>query len=278
MLDENSANISTTDSFNNFHDYEIRWTPDKIEWLIDGELGRTQERKDTWNETAQHWDFPQTPARVQLSLWPGGLETNPKGTVDWAGGVIDWDHKDIKEVGYFWATIESVSIECFNGDDIGSNKKNSYIYNDMRGTNDTVEDTDNEHILASLQATGLDMEKGKKDDDEDKDKDNNDDNKDDDEDEGPATVPGGISPGQDHSGDDQSADNGNSGGDGGSGGDEPPPPPGDSSCDRGSFCQGLDESNGNSDGGNGGNNTGDGTKSRASVLAIIVAGFALYWL
>jgi beta-glucanase (GH16 family) len=277
---ENSANISTTDSFNNFHDYEIRWTPDKIEWLIDGELGRTQERKDTWNKTAQHWDYPQTPARVQLSLWPGGLETNPKGTVDWAGGVIDWDHEDIKEVGYFWATVQSVTIECYNGDGIGSNKKESYIYNDLRGTNDTVEDTDNKHVLASLQATGLDMDKGKKNDDDDEDKNNDDDDEkdkddeEDDEDEGPATVPGGISPGQDHSGEDQSEDN-SSDNSGGNGGDEPPPPPGDSSCERGSFCQGLDESNSNSDGGN---DTGDGTRSRASVLAIIVAGFALYWL
>lgn len=272
MPDNNSANISLSNTFFNFHDYEIRWTPDKIEWLIDGEVGRTHERKTTWNETSQNWEFPQTPARVQLSLWPGGLESNPDGTIDWAGGVIDWNHRDIQDVGYFWATVESVSIECFNGDGIGSNDKKSYVYDDLRGTNDTVIDGDADHIIASLLATGLDMEKGKK-------EENNDDNDDDEEDDDrPATVPGGVSPGQDHSGEDSSTGGGSGGDSGSSTGNEDnsgdTPPAGDSSCARGDFCQGLDDaSNSNSDG-----NTGDGTKSRASVLAIIIAGFALYWL
>lgn len=269
-----------TDTFANFHDYEIRWTPDKVEWLIDGKVGRTQERKDTWNKTSQNWEFPQTPARVQLSLWPGGLETNPKGTIDWAGGVIDWNHRDIKDVGYFYVTVESVSIECYNGDGIGSNKKTSYTYSDVRGTNDTVVDGDEKHILASLQATGLDMDKGKPsndDDDDDKDKDEDEDDKKDDEDDAPPpSVPGGIIPGPDHSNeeDDTSSDAGEESG-GGENTEAPPPPSGGSSCERGQFCQGLDESNSEStDGGN----TGDSTKSRASGLAMVIAGFALYWL
>lgn len=262
-----------SNTFSEFHDYEIRWTPDKIEWLIDGELGRSHERKETWNETSQNWEFPQTPARVQLSLWPGGLESNPKGTVDWAGGVIDWEHRDIKDVGYFYATVESVKIECFDGNGIGSNKKTSYIYDDIRGTNDTVVDSDEKHILASLQATGLDMEKGKPN------NDNKDDDKpsDDDKEDDAPSVPGGVSPGQDHSEDDSSSDNSGSDNSGGGDNSETAPPPSDSTCQRGQFCQGLDSSNsGSTDSGNG--NTGDGTKSRASVLAMVVAGFALYWL
>lgn len=280
--DENSANISLSDTFNNFHDYELRWTPDKIEWLIDGEVGRVQERKDTWNKTSQNWEFPQTPARVQLSLWPGGLESNPKGTIDWAGGVIDWDHRDIKDNGYFYATVESVKIECFNGDGIGSNDGKSYTYSDVRGTNDTVVDGDEDHILASLQATGMDMDKGKPSDDdkdEDEDDDNNNDNDNDDEDEDdkddPPSVPGGVSPGQTPHEEDEPSSGGGGDNTGTDDTEAPPPSSGGSGCERGQFCQGLEESNSEAADGD---NTGDGNKSRASVLAMIVAGFALYWL
>lgn len=260
QTDANSKNVSTSDTFGTFHDYEIRWTPDKIEWYVDGTLGRTQERKDTWNATSQNWGFPQTPSRVQLSLWPGGLATNPKGTIDWAGGPIDWDAADIKNVGYFYAEIESVKVECFNGNGIGSNKGKTYYYNNERGTNDTVVDGDKKHILASLQATGLDMDKGKKTDDDNKDNDNKDSDK--------STVPGGSngSPGDDHS-DDTGKDTSKNGGGNSSN---------NSNCKEGDFCQGNDSSSDNSS--KDGNAKGGSSKSSASALAIIIAGFALYWL
>ncbi|KAF3353355.1 Zinc finger transcription factor ace1 [Verticillium dahliae VDG1] len=117
-LYDQSKNITLSDTFNNWHEYEIQWTPDKITWLVNGQVGRVKERKDTWNETTQGWDFPQTPARVQLSIWPGGLESNAKGTIDWAGGVIDWEHEDIKKVGYFYAAVSDVEI---NGRDTEEN-------------------------------------------------------------------------------------------------------------------------------------------------------------
>lgn len=79
--DDNSGNISLSDTYNNFHTYEIDWTPDQISWLVDGQVGRTKKRADTWNATTNQWDFPQTPARVQLSIWPGGLATNAAGTI-----------------------------------------------------------------------------------------------------------------------------------------------------------------------------------------------------
>ncbi|CAI6093237.1 hypothetical protein V2G26_017806 [Clonostachys chloroleuca] len=261
---QNSANTSVTDSFNNFHDYELRWTPDKIEWWIDGKLGRTKERKDTWNATSQNWGFPQTPSRVQLSLWPGGLETNPQGTIDWAGGKINWDAEDIKKVGFFYAEVESVTIECYDGSNgIGTNKGKSYYYKDLRGTNDTVVDGDKDHIIASLQATGLDMTKGKKDDtntDKDKDKDKDTEDK--------QTIPGGStgSPGKDHSDENNSTDTSSGDNSSSSGGNN------NSNCADGDFCQGT-STDSTTDSTKGGS-----AKSSASALAIIIAGFALYWL
>jgi hypothetical protein len=159
--DTNSGNITApSDTYENFHDFEIRWTPERIEWVIDGEVGRTQKKSDTWNETTNQWDYPQTPARVQLSIWPGGADTNAQGTIDWAGGKIDWDSEDIRRDKYYYATVAEVEIECYQTNNPpGTNKGTSYTYKDAKGTNDTVVDGDASTVLKSLLGSGIDMEK-----------------------------------------------------------------------------------------------------------------------
>ncbi|KAL2017265.1 hypothetical protein VTK56DRAFT_2377 [Thermocarpiscus australiensis] len=159
---DNSANISvSSDTYDNFHEYEIQWTPDEIRWLVDGKLGRTKKRSETWNATSNQWAFPQTPARVQISIWPGGLESNAQGTIDWAGGLIDWNSEEIKNYGYYFATFAEVSVECYKANaPPGTNKGVSYYYNNAAGTNDTVVDSDKPTVLKSFLATGTDMDKG----------------------------------------------------------------------------------------------------------------------
>lgn len=158
---DNSANISLSDTFDNYHTYEVDWTPDSITWKVDGQVGRVKKRADTWNATANRWDFPQTPARVQLSLWPGGLASNAQGTIDWAGGLVDWDSADIKNNGYYYATFQSVTISCYNGTSApGTNTGVSYTYNDVSGTNNTVVDGKDPTVLGSFLATGEDMSLG----------------------------------------------------------------------------------------------------------------------
>lgn len=159
--DTNEQNISLSDTFVNYHTYEIDWTPDQITWLVDGQVGRTKKRSETWNATSNQWMFPQTPARVQLSLWPAGLASNGQGTVDWAGGLVDWNSIDIKNNGYYYATFESVTINCYNASSApGTNTGTSYYYNGYAGTNNTVVDSNNATVLASFEGTGLDMEAG----------------------------------------------------------------------------------------------------------------------
>ncbi|KAJ9051572.1 putative glycosidase CRH2 [Entomophthora muscae] len=85
-----------------FHDYTLVWTPDLIQWTIDGNLVRTVERKDS--------RFPVSPARIEIGLWDGG--SGSKGTSDWAGGKIDWDSPDVASKGYFGMLLQSVKIEC----------------------------------------------------------------------------------------------------------------------------------------------------------------------
>ncbi|EGS17892.1 putative cell wall protein [Thermochaetoides thermophila DSM 1495] len=158
----NTGNISiSSNSYEDFHDYEIQWTPDEIRWLVDGKVGRVKKRSETWNATANQWDFPQTPARVQISIWPGGLETNAEGTINWAGGKIDWESDEIKNYGYYFATFAEVEVKCYRTDSPpGTNKGISYYYTDYRATNDTVVDGNKSTVIKSLLATGLDPTKG----------------------------------------------------------------------------------------------------------------------
>jgi hypothetical protein len=151
--------IELSNTFDNYHDYEIKWTPDSITWLVDGQVGRVMNRKDTWNATSNQWAYPQTPARVQISLWPGGLKTNGQGTIDWAGGLIDWvNGEDIKKYGYYYAQFESVQIECYNAKTApGTNLHTSYTYDNVAGTNDTVVDGSKGTVLKSLLGTGTNM-------------------------------------------------------------------------------------------------------------------------
>lgn len=128
---------------------------------MDGVVGRTKKRSDTWNASANQWDFPQTPARVQLSLWPAGLASNGPGTVAWAGGLVDWNSADIKNNGYYYASFTSVTVNCFNATSApGTNTGVSYTFDGYTGTNDTVLNGKNATVLGSFQATGLDMNFG----------------------------------------------------------------------------------------------------------------------
>jgi len=161
LTDDNSGNISLSNTFDNFHTYEINWTPDEITWSVDGQVGRTKKRSETWNATSNQWAFPQTPARVQISIWPGGAPTNAPGTIQWAGGPIKWDHEDVKNFGYYFATFGEIEINCYNANSPpGTNKGKSYWYTKAAATNDTVVDGDRPTILKSFLGTGLDMNAG----------------------------------------------------------------------------------------------------------------------
>ncbi|KAB8664839.1 hypothetical protein FH972_026263 [Carpinus fangiana] len=150
----NSANLSVSNTNQDTHTYEIDWQPDTLTWSVDGNVMRTLKRSDTYNSTTAHYDYPQTPSRIMLSLWPAGLAKNGKGTVDWAGGLIDWNSPDMTN-GYYHAQVFEVSVECYDPPPNAQvNGDKSYKYTSLAGTNDTVEITDDSGILASFYATG----------------------------------------------------------------------------------------------------------------------------
>ena len=99
---------------------------------------RTTYRNATWNSTSNRFDFPQTPSRIMISLWPAGLSTNGQGTIDWAGGLVDWNSPDMAN-GYYYANLQEVTVECYKppaGAKVSGSK--AYQYTDASMTNNTV--------------------------------------------------------------------------------------------------------------------------------------------
>lgn len=126
------------DTFGTYHNYTIDWQPDALSWLIDGQVVRTVQKTDTISPDGTYYEYPTTPARVQFSIWPAGIPGEPQGTVNWAGGMIDWSDPDYVAQGHFSTVVKAVSIKCSAetaATIVGSLPANpqSYVYT----TNDT---------------------------------------------------------------------------------------------------------------------------------------------
>ncbi|OQE19826.1 hypothetical protein PENSTE_c014G03104 [Penicillium steckii] len=156
-----NASVDGSDTFDTWHTYEIDWQPDQTRWIVDGDVKRTLKKSDTWNETANRYQYPQTPARLQMSLWPAGQASNAQGTIDWAGGEIDWDSEDIKDKGYYYASFGQIDVECYDPPSEAKKSGNtSYIYTSDSAMEADVALTGNDTVLGSLGATGLNMDLG----------------------------------------------------------------------------------------------------------------------
>ncbi|CCH42309.1 putative glycosidase crf2 [Wickerhamomyces ciferrii] len=158
---KNGENSTLSNTFENYHDYEIDWTPEQITWSIDGKEVRTLKKEDTYNETSKTYYYPQTPSRVQVSLWPAGQNTNGVGTIEWAGGLVNWDSEDVKEHGYYYMVLQSMEITCYDppsGTLVDGDV--SYVYNDSKKFDqEYVMITNNGTIIDSQDDTGEDAKK-----------------------------------------------------------------------------------------------------------------------
>ncbi|KAF2033090.1 concanavalin A-like lectin/glucanase [Setomelanomma holmii] len=71
-----------------FHNYTIDWTKDRIQWWIDDKMVRELVPAQALNGK----NYPQTPMNVRLGAWAGGDTTNnDPGVVEWAGGKTDFN-------------------------------------------------------------------------------------------------------------------------------------------------------------------------------------------
>jgi len=105
---ENQTDL--TDTYSNYHIYTIDWQQDTLKFLVDGAVVRTINKNDTLTNGV--YEYPTTPARVQMSLWPAGTASSAAGTVQWAGGLIDYNDPDYLAAGHFYALVSGVNITC----------------------------------------------------------------------------------------------------------------------------------------------------------------------
>ncbi|OBA24292.1 hypothetical protein METBIDRAFT_77118 [Metschnikowia bicuspidata var. bicuspidata NRRL YB-4993] len=158
----NTGDFEVTDTFENWHYYEIDWQEEKITWSVDGVEVRTLEKELTWNSTTDRYDFPSTPSRIQFSLWPGGSSLNALGTIEWAGGEIDWDSDDIKDIGYYYASVKNVSVTTYDlpsfldQSSVNYTDYHAFLYNSTDGDETDIYLTNAKTWLGSSDATGID--------------------------------------------------------------------------------------------------------------------------
>ncbi|KAL4982243.1 concanavalin A-like lectin/glucanase domain-containing protein [Aspergillus falconensis] len=106
-----------------FHNYTTYWDQDRLEWWIDGELVRTVNYSEPL--TVYGKNYPQTPCRVKVSLWPAGLPTQSVGNIEWAGGLVDWS--DLP----FTMTVQRVRVKDFH-------TAREYTYSGHSGSYDSI--------------------------------------------------------------------------------------------------------------------------------------------
>jgi hypothetical protein len=109
------------DPINQFHTYTIKWTPEQLDWIIDGAVVRTL--KNTGIEGCA--GYPQSPMQIKLGTWVAGREGAPQGTIEWAGGLADFS--DIPFDGYY----QTLRIQDYMG---GAKEATEYQYGDKSGT------------------------------------------------------------------------------------------------------------------------------------------------
>ncbi|CZT17118.1 related to rAsp f 9 allergen [Ramularia collo-cygni] len=106
------------DPQNTWHTYTIDWNEETLKYLIDGSEIRTVKYSEP--STVFGKNYPQTPMRLKLGNWAGGAKGNSPGTIEWAGGEVDF------EKGPFTMYVKSVSIS-------NANPACSYSYKDKTG-------------------------------------------------------------------------------------------------------------------------------------------------
>ncbi|KAL9623670.1 MAG: hypothetical protein Q9160_002126 [Pyrenula sp. 1 TL-2023] len=99
-----------------FHTYTIDWTAEQIVWQVDGKTVRALTQ-----ENAASGQYPQTPMQIKLGAWAGGDSSNPQGTIQWAGGTVDYS------AGPYTMYVKSIKVQDYS---TGS----QYTYSGSAGT------------------------------------------------------------------------------------------------------------------------------------------------
>lgn len=112
-------------AMDDYHNYTVIWTEEKLEFWLDDKNVRTV-------EAAGPGQYPQTPCFINLSLWAGGDPDNEEGVIAWAGGETDYS------AGPYIMKVKSLYVED------GHKNASSYRYTDESGSHDSIEVTNGE--------------------------------------------------------------------------------------------------------------------------------------
>jgi len=87
-----------------WHNYTIDWTKDRIQWWLDDKMLRELLPTEALNGK----NYPQTPMNVRLGMWAGGdTAHNQPGVVEWAGGETNFDD------GPFIMQVQEVRVQDY---------------------------------------------------------------------------------------------------------------------------------------------------------------------
>lgn len=116
------------DTVGTSHRYTADWTPEKLEWYVDGQLGRTLLRSDVGDL------FPQSPMQVKLGAWVAGYHGGDPDRNHWAGGEADFSN------GASAAYYRSVQITDYAGGNSATTKDaKEYSYKDHSGSSGSID-------------------------------------------------------------------------------------------------------------------------------------------
>jgi hypothetical protein len=116
-----------------FHNYTVDWSAEKLDWYVDGTIVRTL----MYGDANGGYDFPQTPMNLRLGIWAGGDPSEPNGTIEWAGGVTNYDNTP------YTMTVKSVRVS-------DASRGTAYRYGDETGSWQSIQ------ILNTTQPLKLD--------------------------------------------------------------------------------------------------------------------------
>lgn len=114
-----------------FHNYTTDWSPEKIDFYIDGNVVRTLK----YGEANGGHNFPQTPCDVRLGIWAGGQQGNNNYTVEWAGGATDFSKAP------FVMTVQSVRVSD------ASTGNSQYVWTDRSGSYQSIKSQNTTSML-----------------------------------------------------------------------------------------------------------------------------------
>ncbi|KAJ6157817.1 extracellular glycosidase [Penicillium chermesinum] len=115
-----------------WHNYTTYWTSGYLEWWVDGQLARNLTYDDPLTLGG---NYPQTPCRIKVSIWPAGLPGVSKWTIQWAGGLVNWDEAPF-----------TMSVKSIRAKDFHSGKE--YIYGNRSGSYQSIKVIDGNSTIA----------------------------------------------------------------------------------------------------------------------------------